>query len=76
MVLRSIPTQARSRILLNFGDLTLGAEFVTPTSIRSAQRREKGSKYAVRKHAQSERSGRQEGRRLEEDELAVAKVFA
>jgi len=51
-------------------------EFVTPTSIRSAARREKGSKYAVRKHAQSERSGRQEGRRLAEDELAVSKVFA
>jgi len=51
-------------------------EFVTPTSIRAALKREKGDKYAMRKHAQTERSGRQEGRRLEEDRLAVSKVFA
>lgn len=52
------------------------SEFVTPTSIRAAARREKGDSYAMRKHAQSERTGRQEGRRLEEDQLAVSKVFS
>lgn len=52
------------------------AEFVTPAAIRSAMRREKGDKYGNRKHAQAERSLRKDLRKLEEDGLAVAKVFA
>ncbi|KAI0053870.1 Brix-domain-containing protein [Auriscalpium vulgare] len=51
-------------------------EFVTPAAVRSAVRREKGSKYRERKLAQSERAGRKEERKLDEDELAVSKVFA
>lgn len=54
----------------------LSQEFVSPAAVRSALNREKGNKYKVRKFAEEERSGRREGRRLEEDELAVAKVFA
>ncbi|KAI9061500.1 Brix-domain-containing protein [Trametes sanguinea] len=51
-------------------------EFVTPTAVRSALRREKGEKYGHRKHAQAERSLRKDRRQLGEDELAVSKVFA
>ena len=39
-------------------------------------KREKGDKYGSRKHAQAERGLRKDLRRLEEDELAVSKVFA
>ena len=39
-------------------------------------RREKGDKYGSRKHAQAERGVRKELRKREEDDLAVAKVFA
>ena len=52
------------------------AEFVTPAAVRSAMRREKGEKYGSRKDAQAERGMRRDLRRLEEDELAVSKVFA
>lgn len=52
------------------------AEFISPASVRSAIRREQGDKYRVRKDAELERAGRKEGMRREEDELAVAKVFA
>ena len=52
------------------------AEFVTPTAVRSALKREKGDKYGHRKHAQAERSIRKDRRKLAEDELAVSKVFA
>ena len=38
-------------------------------------KREKGNRYAVRQHAQAERKGRKENRRLEEDPLAVSKIF-
>ena len=51
-------------------------EFVTPAAVRSAMRREKGEKYGSRKDAQAERGMRRDLRRLEEDELAVSKVFA
>lgn len=51
-------------------------EFVSPAAVRSAMKREKGDKYGKRKLAEDERFGRREGRRLEEDELAVSKVFA
>ncbi|KAL6301768.1 Brix domain-containing protein [Sparassis latifolia] len=51
-------------------------EFISPAAVRMAQKREKGNKYKSRKHAQLERSSRKEGRRREEDELAVAKVFS
>ncbi|EJF66282.1 Brix-domain-containing protein [Dichomitus squalens LYAD-421 SS1] len=50
-------------------------EFVTPAAVRSALKREKGDKYGNRKHAQAERGLRKDLRRLEEDELAVSKVF-
>lgn len=60
-----------------FGGATVysNPEFVTPTSIRAALRQTKGNRYAVRQHAQVERAGRKENRRLEEDPLAVSKVF-
>lgn len=51
-------------------------EFVSPAVVRSAIRREKGSKYKVRKQTETERHVRREERRREEDELAVHKVFA
>ena len=52
------------------------AEFVTPAAVRAAMKREKGDKYGARKHAQAERGLRKELRKLDEDELAVSKVFA
>ncbi|KAF9792358.1 ribosome biogenesis protein BRX1 [Thelephora terrestris] len=60
-----------------FGGATVysNPEFVTPTSIRAAMRQAKGNRYASRQHAQSERTERKENRRLEEDQLAVSKVF-
>ncbi|OSX65578.1 hypothetical protein POSPLADRAFT_1054318 [Postia placenta MAD-698-R-SB12] len=51
-------------------------EFISPAAVRSALKREKGDKYGKRKDAEQERVGRKELRRLEEDELAVAKVFS
>ncbi|ETW86131.1 hypothetical protein HETIRDRAFT_308509 [Heterobasidion irregulare TC 32-1] len=51
-------------------------EYISPTSVRSAIRREKGTKYKERKHAQSERSDRKDLRKLPENELAVSKVFS
>ncbi len=51
-------------------------EFVTPTAVRSAVRREKGDKYGSRKDAQAERGLRKDLRKLAEDELAVSKVFS
>lgn len=38
--------------------------------------RERGNKYRIRKQAEMEREGRKEDRKIEEDELAVAKVFS
>lgn len=51
-------------------------EFVTPTAVRSAAKREKGEKYGHRKDAQAERGVRKDQRKLDEDELATSKVFA
>lgn len=51
-------------------------EFISPTAIRSAIRREKGGKYKYRKDTQAESSRRKEMRKLGEDDLAVSKVFA
>ncbi|KAF9817851.1 hypothetical protein IEO21_03193 [Rhodonia placenta] len=51
-------------------------EFISPAAVRSALKREKGDKYGKRKDAEQERVGRKELRRLEEDELAVSKVFS
>lgn len=44
--------------------------------MRSLHRREKGGKYNHRIDAQEEQERRKSMRRLEEDDLAVAKVFA
>lgn len=52
------------------------AEFVSPAAVRSIAKREKADKYGSRKIAEEERSGRKEGRRRDEDELAVSKVFS
>ncbi|KAJ3548160.1 hypothetical protein NM688_g5329 [Phlebia brevispora] len=51
-------------------------EFVSPAAVRSLIRREKGEKYGNRKHAEEEQARRKEIRKLEENELAVSKVFA
>lgn len=51
-------------------------EFVSPAVVKSLARREKGSKYNYRKNVEQEQARRKEIRRLEEDELAVSKVFA
>ncbi|TCD66185.1 Ribosome bioproteinsis protein brx1 [Steccherinum ochraceum] len=61
-----------------FGGATVysNPEFVSPAAVRSALKREKGAKYGMRKLAEEESRGRKEGRKLEEDELAVSKVFA
>ncbi|THH27047.1 hypothetical protein EUX98_g7140 [Antrodiella citrinella] len=61
-----------------FGGATVysNPEFVSPSAVRSALKREKGTKYGQRKDAEQQSFGRREGRRLEEDELAVSKVFA
>ncbi|QRV85848.1 Brix domain protein [Ceratobasidium sp. AG-Ba] len=61
-----------------FGGATVFAnpEFVSPAAVRSQLKRVKGEKYKVRKESEAERDTRREGRRREEDELAVRKVFA
>jgi len=61
-----------------FGGATVysNPEFISPTAVRSAIRREKGGKYAHRKDTQAESTLRKELRKLGEDDLAVSKVFA
>jgi len=61
-----------------FGGATVfsNPEFVSPAAVRMALRRQQGQKYRVRKEAQVERSERREDRRLDEDDLAVRKIFA
>ncbi|KAK7467371.1 Ribosome biogenesis protein brx1 [Stygiomarasmius scandens] len=61
-----------------FGGATVysNPEFVSPAAVRSAIRREQSKKYNVRKDAQEAASNRKEGRKRDEDELAVSKVFA
>ncbi|KAF8211972.1 ribosome biogenesis protein BRX1 [Mycena galopus ATCC 62051] len=51
-------------------------EFISPSAVRSAIRKEKGTKYGNRKDAEQESSKRKELRKRDEDELAVSKVFA
>ncbi|KAK7693801.1 hypothetical protein QCA50_003373 [Cerrena zonata] len=51
-------------------------EFVSPAAVRSALNREKGDKYGQRKHAEYERAERGAARKLDEDQLAVPKVFS
>lgn len=50
-------------------------EFISPTAIRTAIRREKGGKYNYRKDTEVESRRRKEMRKLDEDELGVTKVF-
>jgi len=52
------------------------AEFVSPGAVRSAIRREKGGKYGNRKDGEEELERRKKMRQRNQDELAVAKVFA
>ncbi|KAK7037925.1 ribosome biogenesis protein brx1 [Favolaschia claudopus] len=61
-----------------FGGATVfsNPEFVSPSAVRSAIRKEKGSKYGQRKDSEQESSRRKELRKRDEDELAVSKVFA
>jgi len=60
-----------------FGGATVfsNPEFISPTAIRSAVRRAKGGKYKYRKDTRAETTRRKEMRRLDEDDLAVPKVF-
>jgi len=51
-------------------------EYVSPSAVRQAERKAKGIKYKVRKAVENERAIRKENQQLEEDELAVRKVFA
>jgi ribosome biogenesis protein BRX1 len=57
-------------------DRTPDTEFVSPAAVRSQLKRAQGDKYRERKESQAERGTRREGRRREEDDLAVRKVFA
>ncbi len=54
----------------------ISAEFVSPSLVRSARRKERGEKYKDRKLGQQERGIRRTERKREEDPLAVTKVFA
>jgi ribosome biogenesis protein BRX1 len=54
----------------------IGKEFISPSAVRSALRREQGSKYNKRKDAEVESTRRKEMRKREEGDLTVAKVFA
>ena len=51
-------------------------EFITPSAVRSALRRQQGGKYNSRKDAEAAGLRRKEVRKRGEDELAVSKVFA
>lgn len=61
-----------------FGGATVfsNPEFISPSAVRSAIRREQGTKYGHRKDTEQESSRRKELRKRGEDELAVSKVFA
>jgi len=61
-----------------FGGATVysNPEFISPAAVRSAMNKERGTKYGMRKFAEQERNARKEGRKREDDELAVSKVFA
>ena len=51
------------------------AEFITPTAIRKMVKQSKGDSYGKRKDAQHDHARRKVLRRMEEDVLAVPKVF-
>jgi ribosome biogenesis protein BRX1 len=51
-------------------------EFITPAAVRANLKREAGGKYRDRKEAEIDKDARRQAQRLEEDELAVGKVFA
>lgn len=61
-----------------FGGATVfsNPEFISPAAVRSAIRREKGGKYSNRKDGEEELERRKKMRQRDQDELAVAKVFA
>jgi ribosome biogenesis protein BRX1 len=56
--------------------IMIGKEFISPSAVRSALRRDQSSKYNRRKEAEVESTRRKELRKRREDDLAVAKVFA
>jgi ribosome biogenesis protein BRX1 len=56
--------------------LPVHPEYVSPSAMRQAERKAKGIKYKVRKAVENERATRKGNQKLEEDELAVRKVFA
>lgn len=62
--------------MADFDGFIIGKEFVSPSAVRSALRREQSSKYNRRKDAEVESTRRKEMRQRGSDELAVAKVFA
>lgn len=76
---RYTPTQVSTSIphfpRISFS-LFSSVEFVSPAAVRSALNREKGDKYGQRKHAEYERAERGAARKLDEDQLAVPKVFS
>lgn len=72
LTLVRLPSPTCGRLLCHY--ITL--EFISPTAVRSAIRREKGGKYKYRKDTQAESTRRKEMRKLGEDDLAVSKVFA
>ena len=72
LTLVRLSSSTYGRLLYNYIIL----EFISPTAIRSAIRREKGGKYKYRKDTQAETIRRKEMRKLGEDDLAVSKVFA
>ena len=51
-------------------------EFVPPSLVRSARRKERGDRYKERKLAQQEQGMRRTERKREEDPLGVAKIFS
>ncbi|KAF7975856.1 hypothetical protein HWV62_8439 [Athelia sp. TMB] len=61
-----------------FGGATVfsNPEFISPAAARSAMRRTKGHGYAKRKDAEEEAEKRKQLRHREEDDLAMARVFA
>ena len=55
--------------------LTIATEFVSPAAVRSALKKTQGERYRLRKEGEEESLRRREGRKREEDDLAVPKVF-
>ncbi|KAG6856371.1 hypothetical protein H0H87_005136 [Tephrocybe sp. NHM501043] len=71
----SNPGMYASIHLINTAHLSC-TEFVSPTAVRSALRREQGQKYGQRKDAEAEGQRRKALRMRDDSELAVHKVFA